>query len=194
MCAFQLLPVTHPALPWWKQLSLPLSLAARDTGILYFHCVVLIVKTKKKEHLVFQVLHMKSWGGAEGWRWQQWQWQGGVGGVGDAVVLISELPWRAAIAVRCYERSFAKVRQIPPHSVLIGLSDLQNREGMQGAWAQSSLQDCRTEATSWHMQQRPLSETHRPTQRAHDRLHRNASTGSEAAVTEVENSPEARNL
>lgn len=49
---------------------------------------------------------------------------------GGCRVLISKLPWRAAIAVRGYERSFAKVRQIPPHSVLIGLSGLQNREGM----------------------------------------------------------------
>ena len=49
--------------------------------------------------------------------------------------------------------------------------------------------DCRTEATSWHMQQRPLSETHRPAQRTHDRLHCNASTGSVAAVLELKIAP-----
>lgn len=113
-------------------LSSSLSLAA--TGILYFHCVVLIVKTKKKE----SIWHFKcsTWSSEE----EQRAGDGSSGsgrrrGGGGGVVLISELPWRAAIAVRCYEEYFAKVRQIPPHSVLIGLSDLQNREGMQGAWS-----------------------------------------------------------
>lgn len=120
--------------------------------------------------------------------------RGGGGGAGRCRVLISELPWRAAMAVRHYERSFAKVRQIPPRSFLIGVSGLRNRGGRGGRgvlWAWSFLQLCSTEGTSWHMQQRPLIEIHNPVQRTHDRPQRNASARSKAAVLQAENRPGA---
>lgn len=75
-------------------------------------------------------------------KWKDWlkEWIGWlvmsvtVGREGSRA-LISKLPWPAAIAVRGYEGSFAKVRQIPRSSVLIGLSSRQNRQGMQWAWS-----------------------------------------------------------
>lgn len=52
------------------------------------------------------------------------------GGLG---ILISKLPWQAAIAVSGYKRSSAKVRQTPPLSPLMGPSNLQNGKGKWGA-------------------------------------------------------------
>lgn len=104
---------------------------------------------------------------------------------GGCRVLISELPWRAAIAVSRDEGSFAKVRQILAHSVLIGLSGLQNRQGMQWGW--SSELSSRPPHWGYLMAHatktnRPHWDTQGPTPRSHDRLHCKASTWSEAAL------------